>query len=226
MRELLRSNDLVHLSWAQAALAAAGIERAARRPHQQRRRQHRGVSPPPDGPRRPPGARQEGARPGRASAREWLTPHRRSSAGRPRPLQPADPRLSRCDRSGAARRRRAGAAGRARAGRGAGTGAASLCPAARIPQCRIVGLELQRPLQRIASQNVTQNELDGQVEMIEGDLQRPPPRLAAATFDHVMTNRPISRQPAPAPRRIGSVRSPIRRPSWNWPVGWRVACAC
>jgi hypothetical protein len=26
MRELLRSNDFVHLSWAQAALAAAGIE--------------------------------------------------------------------------------------------------------------------------------------------------------------------------------------------------------
>jgi hypothetical protein len=25
MRELLRSNDLVHLSWAQAALSAAGI---------------------------------------------------------------------------------------------------------------------------------------------------------------------------------------------------------
>ena len=73
---------------------------------------------------------------------------------------------------------------------GAGTGAASLCLAARIPRCHIVGLELQRPLQRIASQNVTQNEFDGQVEMIEGDLQRPPPRLAAATFDHVMTNPP------------------------------------
>jgi hypothetical protein len=26
MRELLRSNDLVHLSWAQAVLSAAGIE--------------------------------------------------------------------------------------------------------------------------------------------------------------------------------------------------------
>jgi hypothetical protein len=26
MRELLRSNDLVHLSWVQAALSAAGIE--------------------------------------------------------------------------------------------------------------------------------------------------------------------------------------------------------
>lgn len=73
---------------------------------------------------------------------------------------------------------------------GAGTGAASLCLAARVPECRIVGLELQRPLQRIASHNVTQNELDGRVEMIEGDLERPPPRLAAATFDHVMTNPP------------------------------------
>jgi tRNA1(Val) A37 N6-methylase TrmN6 len=73
---------------------------------------------------------------------------------------------------------------------GAGTGAASLCLASRVPLCRIVGLELQRPLQRIASQNVTQNELDAQIEMIEGDLQRPPPRLAAATFDHVMTNPP------------------------------------
>ena len=73
---------------------------------------------------------------------------------------------------------------------GAGTGAASLCLAARVPDCRVVGLELQRPLQRIASHNVTQNQLDGRVEMIEGDLQRPPPRLAAATFDHVMTNPP------------------------------------
>jgi tRNA1(Val) A37 N6-methylase TrmN6 len=88
---------------------------------------------------------------------------------------------------------------------GAGTGAASLCLAARVPQCRIVGLELQRPLQRIASQNVTQNQLDGQVEMIEGDLQRPPPRLAAATFDQVMTNPPhlaaTRASPAPDPQR-------------------------
>jgi tRNA1(Val) A37 N6-methylase TrmN6 len=86
---------------------------------------------------------------------------------------------------------------------GAGTGAASLCLAARAPQCRIVGLELQRPLQRIASQNVTQNELEGRVEMIEGDLQRPPPRLAAATFDHVMTNPPhlAATRASPSPDR-------------------------
>jgi tRNA1(Val) A37 N6-methylase TrmN6 len=73
---------------------------------------------------------------------------------------------------------------------GAGTGAASLCLAARMPECRIVGLELQRPLQRIASHNVTQNALDARVEMVEGRLERPPPRLTAASFDHVMTNPP------------------------------------
>lgn len=86
---------------------------------------------------------------------------------------------------------------------GAGTGAASLCLAARVPDCRIVGLELQRPLQRIASHNVSQNGLDGRVEMIEGDLQRPPPRLAAATFDHVMTNPPhhAAAETSPSPDR-------------------------
>jgi tRNA1(Val) A37 N6-methylase TrmN6 len=73
---------------------------------------------------------------------------------------------------------------------GAGTGAASLCLAARVPECRIVGLELQRPLQRIASHNVAQNALEARIEMVEGRLERPPPRLAAASFDQVMTNPP------------------------------------
>jgi tRNA1(Val) A37 N6-methylase TrmN6 len=65
---------------------------------------------------------------------------------------------------------------------GAGTGAATLCLAARVPECRIVGLELQRDL--------TQNQLDHRVEIIRGDLAQPPPRLSAASFDHVMTNPP------------------------------------
>lgn len=73
---------------------------------------------------------------------------------------------------------------------GAGTGAASLCLAVRVPECRIQGLETQRRLQRIASHNVMQNELERKVEMIQGDLERPPPRLTAASFDHVMTNPP------------------------------------
>ena len=88
---------------------------------------------------------------------------------------------------------------------GAGTGAASLCLAARVPECRILGLEVQRDLHRIASQNVTRNQLDRRVEMIQGDLQRPPPRLSAASFDHVMSNpphlAPEAAPPSPHPER-------------------------
>ncbi|MGH6943739.1 MAG: tRNA1(Val) (adenine(37)-N6)-methyltransferase, partial [Geminicoccaceae bacterium] len=73
---------------------------------------------------------------------------------------------------------------------GAGTGAASLCLATRRPSCRIVGLEVQRSLHRIAVHNVTQNGLAGRVEMIAGDLERLPPRLSGASFDHVMSNPP------------------------------------
>ena len=61
---------------------------------------------------------------------------------------------------------------------GAGTGAATFCLAARVPGCRIVGLEIQRPLQRLASDTARYNQLGPQVEVIEGDLGRPPPRLA------------------------------------------------
>lgn len=73
---------------------------------------------------------------------------------------------------------------------GAGTGAASLCLAARAPDCRIVGLELQHRLHGIASHNVAANELGGRIEMIEGDLAQPSPRLPGASFDQVMTNPP------------------------------------
>jgi tRNA1(Val) A37 N6-methylase TrmN6 len=106
---------------------------------------------------------------------------------------------------------------------GAGTGAASLCLAARVADCRIVGLELQRPLQRIASHNVTQNGLEGRVEMIEGDLRRPPPRVAAATFDHVMTNPPhhaaSDASPSPDPQRaLAHTEADLE------PGGWLAGC--
>ncbi len=102
---------------------------------------------------------------------------------------------------------------------GAGTGAASLCLAARVPECRIVGLELQRPLQRIASHNVTQNGLDARVEMVEGRLERPPPRLAAASFDHVMTNPPHLAASAASPspdreRALAHVETSLDLAEW------------
>lgn len=91
---------------------------------------------------------------------------------------------------------------------GAGTGAASLCLAVRVADCRISGIELQRDLQRVASLNVTHNGLSQRIDLITGDLGRPPPRLVGASFDHVMTNPPhhaaASASASPDPGRAGA----------------------
>lgn len=73
---------------------------------------------------------------------------------------------------------------------GAGIGAASLCLAARMPDCRITGLETQRDAVRLAFDNISLNSMRDRVEILAGDLLRPPPRLAAGTFAHVMANPP------------------------------------
>ena len=74
---------------------------------------------------------------------------------------------------------------------GTGVGAAALCLAKRVPGCYVVGLELQRDMVRLAAQNVEENGLREYVEVLYGDLQQPPPRLAPSTFAHVMANPPF-----------------------------------
>ena len=74
---------------------------------------------------------------------------------------------------------------------GCGAGAAMLCLAARIPQCRIVGLELQRDLVRIAGDNALLNGMGDRLSVMAGDLLQPPPRLSPGSFDHVMANPPF-----------------------------------
>ena len=74
---------------------------------------------------------------------------------------------------------------------GAGVGAASLCLAARVPGCRIVGLELQRDLVRLADQNIALNNAAGTVRVMTGDLASPPAMLTPGGFDHVMMNPPF-----------------------------------
>ena len=78
---------------------------------------------------------------------------------------------------------------------GAGVGAAALCLAARVPECRIYGVEIQRHLVRLAAENVALNGFGGRVEVMVGDLSRPPPRLAAGSFHHVMSNPPYLTAP-------------------------------
>jgi tRNA1(Val) A37 N6-methylase TrmN6 len=74
---------------------------------------------------------------------------------------------------------------------GCGVGAAALCLAMREPNCRIVGIERDRQLVRLASINIDSNRMTGRVEAMVGDLLRPPPRLAPGSFAHVMANPPF-----------------------------------
>ncbi|HVH73811.1 MAG TPA: methyltransferase [Stellaceae bacterium] len=91
---------------------------------------------------------------------------------------------------------------------GCGTGAAMLCLAARLPQCRVVGLEMQRELVRLAGDNVILNDMTARASVMIGDLLRPPPRLSPGSFDHVMANPPYlerGRATPPAdPARAGA----------------------
>jgi tRNA1(Val) A37 N6-methylase TrmN6 len=74
---------------------------------------------------------------------------------------------------------------------GAGVAAAALCLAARVPGVRVSGLESQRALVRLANDNADLNGMKGRVTVMEGDLLRPPPRLAPGGFDHVIANPPF-----------------------------------
>lgn len=91
---------------------------------------------------------------------------------------------------------------------GCGSGAATLCLAARVPQCRVVGLELQRELARLAADNAAVNGMAARVTIIAGDLLRPPPRLSPGMFDHVMANPPYLARgrgtPAPDPAKAAA----------------------
>ena len=82
---------------------------------------------------------------------------------------------------------------------GCGAGAAMLCLAARVPACRVTGLELQPALARLAGDNVALNGFAERVASVRGDLLSPPPRLAPASFDHAMANPPFL-DPATATR--------------------------
>ena len=75
---------------------------------------------------------------------------------------------------------------------GCGVGAAMFCLAARVPHCRIVGLEMQRDLVRLAGDNAILNGLESRVSVMIGDLLHPPPRLSPGAFDHVMANPPFN----------------------------------
>jgi len=73
---------------------------------------------------------------------------------------------------------------------GAGHGAAAICLASRVPGCQVFGIEAQADLVRLANDNARLNGLAPAVQVMVGDLAKPPPRLISGSFDHVMANPP------------------------------------
>lgn len=102
---------------------------------------------------------------------------------------------------------------------GSGVGAAALCLAWRVPGCRVVGIERERDLVRLAGDNIVHNDLNAVVSVMTGDLLRPPPRLEPGAFDHVMANPPYleagAATPPPDPSRAAAhIESEADLASW------------
>jgi tRNA1(Val) A37 N6-methylase TrmN6 len=73
---------------------------------------------------------------------------------------------------------------------GAGAGAAALCLARRVPECRITGLELDPALVSIARTNAAENGFGEWIEFFPGNVAAPPYELRPGSFDAVMLNPP------------------------------------
>jgi tRNA1(Val) A37 N6-methylase TrmN6 len=102
---------------------------------------------------------------------------------------------------------------------GSGVGAASLCLAARVPGCRVTGVEMQRDLVRLAGDNIALNELSDRLSAMRGDLLDLPPGLAPGTFDHVMANPPFLAAggvtvPGDAGKAVATVESDADLAAW------------
>ena len=76
---------------------------------------------------------------------------------------------------------------------GCGTGAAMLCYAARVPDAEVIGLERDVRTAALAVQNIDLNAVGPRTGIEIGDLLDPPAALAPGTFDHVMANPPYLR---------------------------------
>jgi tRNA1(Val) A37 N6-methylase TrmN6 len=73
---------------------------------------------------------------------------------------------------------------------GAGVGTAALLLAWRVAGLRVTGVEIDPALLKLASENARLNHLADRVEFMIGDLSRPPSRLVPGSFNHVLANPP------------------------------------
>jgi tRNA1(Val) A37 N6-methylase TrmN6 len=102
---------------------------------------------------------------------------------------------------------------------GTGVGAAALCLLCRVPECHVVGLELQPDLADLARENAARNGRRGSFEVLVGDVARPPARITQGGFAHVMMNPPYldparSRAPRSSSRESSMVEGAVPLAGW------------
>lgn len=102
---------------------------------------------------------------------------------------------------------------------GCGVASASLCLLHRVPETRLVGLELQPLLGKLGQDNARLNGVEDRLSVHIGDVAAPPALVAAGSFDHVMMNPPYL-DPAAARlsqhevRRIATVEGEAGLNAW------------
>jgi tRNA1(Val) A37 N6-methylase TrmN6 len=101
---------------------------------------------------------------------------------------------------------------------GAGVGAVGLCLAARLPDCSVVGIELQPALADLAERNANLNGMADRLRTVVHDLAKPLP-AALGRFDHVVTNPPYLAaavaDPSPDPSKaLATVESSADLARW------------
>jgi tRNA1(Val) A37 N6-methylase TrmN6 len=102
---------------------------------------------------------------------------------------------------------------------GAGSGAAALCVAARLPQISVVGVEADSNGVWLARAGAERSGLAGRVAFVHGDLTRIQGVLAAESFDHVMTNPPYlaaetAQMPADADKAKATIECSMDLAMW------------
>jgi len=88
---------------------------------------------------------------------------------------------------------------------GCGSGAASLCLAARVAGCTITAVEREPSLAETARINVAANNLADRITVVTGDIALPPAPWPQAAFDVVMSNPPYL-----DPARVRASPDPLR----------------
>ena len=190
MREILRTNDVVYISWVTRILADAGIKFFTLDNHMSVIGGSAGAIS-----RRLMVADSEFGQ-----ARELIEMAERERASEPIPDYILGGRLSLCQpkegfRAGIEPIILAAAVPSSASGQvlelGCGVGTATLCYASRVADSSVIGVEKQSELAKLASDNVSKNHFNDRIRIINEDIIRLHKTLAPCSFYHVMANPPF-----------------------------------